>query len=52
MTHAHSRRPRKKSNGELFRYARQKVQLETQFRQNPRMLTSTNENLAIAVADH
>ena len=34
--------------GELFRFVRQKVGLETQFRQNPRILTSVNENLALA----
>jgi hypothetical protein len=34
--------------GELFRFVRQKVRLETQFRQNPRMLPGTNEDLALA----
>ncbi|HYP00005.1 MAG TPA: caspase family protein [Pyrinomonadaceae bacterium] len=34
--------------GELFRYVRQKVRLDTQFRQNPRMLAGTNENLTLA----
>lgn len=36
--------------GELFRYVRQKVRLDTQFLQNPRMLIGDNENLALAVA--
>jgi len=35
--------------GELFRYVRQKVRLDTQFQQNPRMLIGDNENLAVAV---
>jgi uncharacterized caspase-like protein len=34
--------------GELFRFVRQKVRFETQFRQNPRLLAGTNENLALA----
>jgi uncharacterized caspase-like protein len=34
--------------GELFRFVRQKVRLDTQFRQNPRMLAGTNENLSLA----
>lgn len=34
--------------GELFRYVRQRVRIDTQYRQNPRMLLSTNENLAIS----
>jgi hypothetical protein len=38
------------SVGELFRYVRQKVRLDTQFLQNPRMLIGDNENLALAVA--
>jgi uncharacterized caspase-like protein len=38
------------SVGELFRYVRQKVRLDTQFQQNPRMLIGANENLALAVA--
>lgn len=38
------------SVGELFRYVRQKVRLDTQFQQNPRMLIGDNENLALAVA--
>ena len=37
------------SVGELFRYVRQKVRLDTNFLQNPRMLTGTNENLSLAV---
>lgn len=36
--------------GELFRYVRQKVRLDTQFQQNPRMLIGDNENLALAAA--
>jgi uncharacterized caspase-like protein len=36
--------------GELFRYIRQKVRLETDFNQNPRMLVGDNENLAVSVA--
>lgn len=38
------------SVGELFRYVRQKVRLDTAFEQNPRMLLGDNENLALAVA--
>jgi len=38
--------------GELFRYVRQEVRLETQFAQNPRMLLGDNENVALAVALH
>jgi hypothetical protein len=34
--------------GELFRFVRQKVRLDTQFRQNPRLLPGTNENLTLA----
>jgi uncharacterized caspase-like protein len=34
--------------GELFRFVRQKVNADTQFTQNPRMLLGTNENLALA----
>jgi hypothetical protein len=34
--------------GELFRYVRQRVRLDTEYRQNPRMLLSTNEDLALA----
>lgn len=34
--------------GELFRFVRQRVRLEIQFRQNPRILTSTNENVVLA----
>ena len=34
--------------GELFRFVRQRVRLDTQFRQNPRMLPGTNENLTLA----
>jgi hypothetical protein len=36
--------------GELFRYVRQKVRLDTAFQQNPRMLMGENENLALSVA--
>ncbi len=38
------------SVGELFRYVRQRVRLDTNFQQNPRMLIGDNENLALAVA--
>jgi hypothetical protein len=38
------------SVGELFRYVRQKVRLDTKFQQNPRMLVGENENLALSVA--
>lgn len=38
------------SVGELFRYVRQKVRLDTNFLQNPRMLTGANENLALSVS--
>lgn len=34
--------------GELFRFVRQRVRFETNFRQNPKILTSTNEYLALA----
>ncbi len=34
--------------GELFRFVRQRVRGATEFRQNPRMLVGTNENLALA----
>lgn len=37
------------SVGELFRYVRHKVRLDTNFFQNPRMLTGTNENLSLTV---
>lgn len=37
------------SVGELFRYVRHKVRLDTNFVQNPRMLTGTNENLSLTV---
>jgi Caspase domain len=37
--------------GELFRYVRQRVRLDTQFRQNPRMLAGTNETLALAAVN-
>lgn len=38
------------SVGELFRFVRQKVRTDTQFQQNPRMLTGDNEHLALSVA--
>jgi uncharacterized caspase-like protein len=38
------------SVGELFRYVRQKVRLDTDFQQNPRMLVGDNENIALSVA--
>jgi len=47
---ADSNQDRLVSIGELFRYVRQKVRLDTQFQQNPRMLIGDNENLALAVA--
>ncbi len=34
--------------GELFRFVRHKVRLDTQFSQNPRLLIGTNENLVLA----
>jgi hypothetical protein len=47
---ADTNRDRLVSVGELFRYVRQKVRLDTQFQQNPRMLVGDNENLALSVA--
>jgi hypothetical protein len=47
---ADTNRDRLVSVGELFRYVRQKVRLDTKFQQNPRMLIGDNENLALAVA--
>jgi len=47
---ADANRDRFVSVGELFRYVRQKVRLETNSAQNPRMLPGTNENLALSVA--
>ena len=38
------------SVGELFRFVRYKVRSDTQFQQNPRMLTGDNEQLALSVA--
>jgi hypothetical protein len=38
------------SVGEVFRYVRQKVRLDTNLKQNPRMLIGDNENLALSVA--
>ena len=38
------------SVGELFRYVRQRVRLDTNLRQNPRMLTGDNEHLTLSVA--
>jgi uncharacterized caspase-like protein len=34
--------------GELFRFVRQRVRLDTEYRQNPRMLLGTNEDLALS----
>ena len=34
--------------GELFRFVRQRVRLDTEYRQNPRMLVGTNEDLALS----
>jgi hypothetical protein len=34
--------------GELFRFVRQSVRIETQFNQNPRLLIGENENLKVA----
>jgi hypothetical protein len=34
--------------GELFRYVRQRVRLDTEYQQNPRMLVGTNEDLALS----
>jgi hypothetical protein len=34
--------------GELFRYVRRSVRRDTQFRQNPRLLVGTNDNLALS----
>jgi uncharacterized caspase-like protein len=34
--------------GELFRFVRQRVRSETKYRQNPRIVTSDNDNLALA----
>jgi hypothetical protein len=48
--HADLNQDRFVSVGELFRYVRQKVRLDTNLQQNPRMLTGANENLAISVA--
>lgn len=47
---ADTNRDRFVSVGELFRYVRQKVRLDTNFQQNPRMLIGDNENLALSVA--
>lgn len=47
---ADTNRDRFVSVGELFRFVRQKVRLDTEFQQNPRMLIGDNENLALAVA--
>lgn len=46
---ADSNQDRFVSVGELFRFVRHKVRLDTNFAQNPRMLTGTNENLSLAV---
>ncbi len=37
--------------GELFRFVRQRVRLDTEYRQNPRMLLGTNDNLAISAVN-
>lgn len=37
------------SVGELFRYVRHKVQSDTDYQQNPRLLMGENENLALSV---
>ena len=34
--------------GELFSFVRQKVRLETQFKQNPRLIENANESLTLA----
>ncbi len=34
--------------GELFSFVRQRVRLETQFKQNPRLIENANENLTLA----
>ena len=47
---ADTNRDRFVSVGELFRYVRQKVRIDTNLQQNPRMLTGDNENLALSVA--
>jgi hypothetical protein len=47
---ADSNQDRLVSVGELFRYVRQKVRLDTNLLQNPRMLMGANENLALSVA--
>ena len=47
---ADSNQDRFVSVGELFRYVRQKVRMDTNFVQNPRMLMGANENLALSVA--
>ena len=47
---ADSDRDRFVSVGELFRFVRHKVRSDTQFQQNPRMLTGDNEHLALSVA--
>lgn len=36
--------------GELFRFVRQKVRIETRFRQNPRMVTGDGESLTLSAA--
>lgn len=47
---ADTNRDRLVSVGELFRYVRQKVRINTNFQQNPRMLAGDNDNLALSVA--
>ena len=45
---ADSNEDRLVSVGELFRFVRQQVRLDTEFKQNPRMLVGANENVALA----
>jgi uncharacterized caspase-like protein/ribosomal 50S subunit-recycling heat shock protein len=47
---ADTNRDRLVSVGELFRYVRQQVRLDTKFQQNPRMLIGDNENLVLSYA--
>lgn len=47
---ADSNRDQLVSVGELFRFVRQRVRLDTELQQNPRMLVGDNENIALAVA--
>lgn len=45
---ADANRDRLVTLGELFRFVRQRVRMETQFNQTPRLLIGTNENLKLA----